>query len=804
MAKIKHNNFMDSIDEVISNAKQQGVIHLYADGNKFNGRKIAINNKELYHFGTTGYLGLEQDIRLKDAASKAIYDYGTQFPLSKTYISHPLYATLEEKLFAMYKQPIIVTKNSTLGHMAVIPTVVRDEDAVILDHQVHWSVQSAVQSLKTRGVPVEMIRHNNLDMLESKIKELSNKSNKIWYMADGVYSMFGDFAPIAELINLSKKYPQLHLYIDDVHGMSWRGKHGTGFVASNFQSLPENILLFTTLSKSFGASGAVLVCPNKKIHQYIKNFGGPLTFSAQLEPASVAAAIASADIHLSNEIYLLQNHLQERIQYFNKLLSNTNLPLVDENDSPVFYIGTGMPASGYNFVKRLLNEGFYVNLGLFPAVPVKNTGVRITIARHNQKEDMKKLVEAMKYHFPLALQDTQTSLHRVSKLFKLKVNGQVTPNHNKSNLYLTYQTNINTIDKKFWNKYMGTNNICDWEGIQFLQESFSHNDAMEHSWNFHFYIVFDHKNVPIVITFFTTAIWKDDMLAPLSVSQKMEEKRLVDKYYATQKVTAMGSLFSEGAHQYTNVNHPEWQQAWREILLHLEVTAKKEGSKITALRDFKKTDSYLNSFLIEQGFIKIQMPEACITPQLTWKNKTEYIGSLSKRSAKHYRKDIKPYEDKVIVNLKQSLTHTTLLQCYQLYKNVKNRNLAINTFTYPFEVFNNMNKSAQWEFILLYSKIKSNKEAEAPIGVMFCYKNRDEIYVPSLVGLDYSHLEKYQTYRQLLYQAILTATAQNFKSIDFGISANFEKKKLGATIIPMHAYIQAEDNFALERLETMR
>ncbi|WGF92175.1 aminotransferase class I/II-fold pyridoxal phosphate-dependent enzyme [Aequorivita marisscotiae] len=802
MAKIKHNNFMDSIDEVISNAKQQGVIHLYADGKKLNGRKIGIANKELYHFGTTGYLGLEQDIRLKDAASKAIYDYGTQFPLSKTYISHPLYASLEEKLYEMYKQPIVVTKNSTLGHMAVIPTVVRDEDAVILDHQVHWSVQSAVQNLKIRNVPVEMIRHNNLNMLESKLKELNTKANKIWYMADGVYSMFGDFAPISELMNLTKKYPQLHLYIDDVHGMSWRGKHGTGFVASNFQSLPENILLFTTLSKTFGASGAVLVCPNKKFHQYIKNFGGPLTFSAQLEPASVAAAIASADIHLSDEIYSLQNQLQERIIYFNELLENTSLPLVDKNSSPVFYIGTGMPATGYNFVKRLLKEGFFVNLGLFPAVPVKNTGVRITIARHNQKEDMKKLVAAMEYHFPLALQDTQTSLQRVSKLFKLQSNGQGKSTLNESDIYLTYQSNIGAIDKKFWNTYMGNNNICDWEGLQFLFEAFSQNNDKEHNWNFHFYIVFDQNNVPVVITFFTTAIWKDDMLSPLSVSQKMEEKRKVDKYYASQKVTAMGSLFSEGTHQYTNIDHPEWHQAWRKILHHLEITAKKEGSQITVLRDFKNSTSPLNNFFIEQGFIKIQMPDACVIPQITWKDKTKYIQSLSKRSAKHYRKDILPYEELVVVQTMQSLPQATLIKCYQLYKNVKNKNFAINTYTYPFEVFHNMNKSAQWEFILLYPK--TGVGVETPLGVMFCYKNSNNIYVPSLVGLDYSQLKKYQTYRQLLYQTILIATAQNFKSIDFGISASFEKKKLGATIIPMHAYIQAEDNFVLERLEIMR
>src|SRR5690606_25106563 len=98
MAKIKRNNFLDTVNEVFTDATREGVLHLYADGDMFTGRKISVQGKNLFHFGTTGYLGLEQDERLKRAAAEAIFRYGTQFPLSKTYISHPLYRELEEKI----------------------------------------------------------------------------------------------------------------------------------------------------------------------------------------------------------------------------------------------------------------------------------------------------------------------------------------------------------------------------------------------------------------------------------------------------------------------------------------------------------------------------------------------------------------------------------------------------------------------------------------------------------------------------------------------------------------------------------
>lgn len=78
----------------------------------------------------------------------------------------------KKKLEKIYNNLILITKNSTLGHIAVIPTAVEDNDAVILDHQVHWSVQNAAQLLKIRGIPVNLIRHNSLEMLEDRIKKI--------------------------------------------------------------------------------------------------------------------------------------------------------------------------------------------------------------------------------------------------------------------------------------------------------------------------------------------------------------------------------------------------------------------------------------------------------------------------------------------------------------------------------------------------------------------------------------------------------------------------------------------------------
>ncbi|MEP1486917.1 MAG: aminotransferase class I/II-fold pyridoxal phosphate-dependent enzyme [Algibacter sp.] len=792
MAKIKHNNFLDTVNEVFTDAKAQGVLHLYAEGDEFSGRTIGIKNRKLFHFGTTGYLGLEQDPRLKRAAIDAIQKYGTQFPLSKSYISNPLYSQLEEKVAKMYQNPIIITKNSTLGHMGVIPSAVNDQDAIILDHQVHWSVQSAAKVLKNRSVPIDMIRHNDLNMLEDKIKALSGKRKKIWYMADGIYSMYGDYAPIQELKALCLKYPQLHLYIDDVHGMSWIGKNGTGYALSELDELSENMLLFGTLSKTFGASGAVLVCSNKKMHQKIKNFGGPLTFSAQLEPACVAAATASADIHLSPEIYKIQDELKERIAYFNALIEETDLPLIDKNNSPVFYIGTGMPKTGYNFVNRLMNEGFYVNLGMFPAVPVKNTGVRITISRHNQKQEIKDLVEAMKYHLPKALEDTHTNMRRVCHAFKLDVKPTIDDKLN-ADLIVELEDSVTKIDKPIWNDLVGKQGVYDWEGLKFLEHTFGNNTLKEHNWKFRYLIIYDQEHQPILATFLTLGLWKDDMLAGVSVSKTIEDERKLDPYHLTSKVLSLGSLFTEGNHLYIDQNHPLKQQTLNVLMQSLEKLERSFKAKMVVLRDFPKQE-VLHTYFQGQGFVRVQMPDSCKIDLEDHEDIERYMAKLSSRSRQHFRKEILANEPLLRVEALKNCSKNKLEQIQELYSQVHQNNLGLNTFSFPEKLFDNMEKHPNWEFIT----VSLRGDHKKIIGVMLCYNNNHHTYVPAFIGLDYKYLKEFHVYRQLLYQTIKRAIHLKFNHIDLGMTASFEKRKLGATIEEKYAYIQTSDNYTLE------
>lgn len=415
---------IEIIDQMLTSSSRLGITHITTEDERLDGRHIRVNGSDLLNFGSCSYLGLELDKRLISAAVDAVKRYGTQFSSSRAYVSVTLYNEIERLLGEIFDKPVTLASTASLGHMSNIPVLVGDHDAVIYDIQVHASVQTAMELLKPRNVHIEPLRHNRMDILEDRITKLKDKFDKIWFMADGVYSMYGDFLPVHHLKTLLDKYEQFHLYVDDAHGMSWSGKNGSGYVLSQIEFHPK-LFLAVGLAKAFGSCGGVLVYPDEDSRRMVRNCGKTLIFSGPIQPPVLGASIASAKIHLSSEIYKLQNELKKRVMHFNAVAQNLQLPLIAETDSPITFIGLGKPIVGYNLVRRLMNLGYYTNLSVFPSVSYNNTGLRSTITTHHTLKDIEGLLNTIAEQLPKALADSQSGMDEVYKYFKLDFNTPV-------------------------------------------------------------------------------------------------------------------------------------------------------------------------------------------------------------------------------------------------------------------------------------------------------------------------------------------------------------------------------------------
>jgi 7-keto-8-aminopelargonate synthetase-like enzyme len=793
------SNTMQIILDIIQEGAEKGILHLNTDGEKISSNKISIKQKEVVSFSSCSYLGLEHHPALKNGAKAAIDAYGTQFSSSRAYVSLGLYDKLESLLGEIFQgNKVIVSPTTTLGHIAAIPVLVEDGDAVLLDHQVHHSVQTAAGLLRSKKVHIEMVRHNDMSKLDEKIIELKKKHQKIWYLADGVYSMYGDLCKLHELVALLNKHEQLRVYLDDAHGMSYFGKNGSGYVCSQIPIHP-NMVLATSLNKAFAAGGGALIFTNSELHKKVRTCGSPFITSGPLQPSNLGAGIASAQIHLSNEIYDLQTNLQDKIQFTKDLLLNYGLPLISESGAAIFFVGVSVPKLGYRIVKKLLDRGFLVNLGIFPAVPIKNTGIRFTITALHTYKQINDMATALKEEFEKALLDENISLEQIYKAFKkelpeeIKIK-QLTDSIVTQSLCLktTQYNSILEIKKERWDSLFSGRGAFDWNGLALLENIFSNNEKAEDNWDFNYVIVTDNNNIPVAATFVTTSLWKDDMLSPAEVSIKIEELRQTDPYHLVSKVTSSGCLITEGEHVYINKENSFWKDALTALLDMINEIHQQKNSNGVVLRDFIAPADDLTTIITGNGYFKNQMPDTHTSDNTKWNSPEGFFDILDRKNKKNFKADIRKYYPLFDYVKVTSATDEEINHWYEMYNQVRSKNLDINTFPLPLKFFERIAQSPDWDITII-----KMKETSETVSVVFSYKSGDT-YVPTVIGLDYKYVASHKIYKQMLYRLLERANTIGCKKTQLGFGASLEKRKLNCSALKTYSFVHLVDSYNAE------
>ena len=375
-------------------ARSRELIFLDSAKNENTNRVIDHKGKELVNFMTNSYLALENDPRVKKAAIEGIERYGVFTSVSRTYVSFDHYLELEDKLEKIFGLPTFTANNVSLGHFAYLPLIIGPNDAIITDQFVHRSVGVAVQYLKGGGVYSEILRHNQMNDLENRIKILSETHDKVWFLTDSVFSMQGDVAPFADLEVLLNAYDKFNIYVDDAHGMSWIGENGKGYC---FHNLPkhEKMYVITSLNKGFGGTNAAMIFPNQKTKDLVHTLGLPVIFSSPTMHAGITAASTLADIHLSIEIYERQAMLNESIKFFKQRVKELNIPMLYPNaHTPIGFIVLGNFEAMIQFGKKMHERGFIMSVASSPSVPLKHSGLRVSISLHQTMQDIANLLDS--------------------------------------------------------------------------------------------------------------------------------------------------------------------------------------------------------------------------------------------------------------------------------------------------------------------------------------------------------------------------------------------------------------------------
>ncbi|MEW6572073.1 MAG: 8-amino-7-oxononanoate synthase [Bacillota bacterium] len=343
------------------------------------------DGREVVLFCTNNYLGLTHHPRVIARAQEALQAYGSGSGAARLISGHtPLHQALEEAV-ARFKgcARALVFPSGYTANMAVISALAGREDVVFCDRLCHASL---LDGCLLSGAKLVRFRHNDLDSLRGLLARHTGRRR--FLITEGVFSMDGDTAPLAELHQVAVENALVFI-VDDAHGTGVLGPGGRGTAAA--QVVPAGNLVVTgTLSKALGSLGG-FVAGSALLIEYILNRARPFIFTTALPAASVAAALAALEV-LEEEPALL-DRLWKNVSHLHAGL--TALGCNADKISPIMPLVLGSPERATRASDHLLARGYYVPAVRPPAVPPGTARLRITVTAAHTPAEIEGFLEAL-------------------------------------------------------------------------------------------------------------------------------------------------------------------------------------------------------------------------------------------------------------------------------------------------------------------------------------------------------------------------------------------------------------------------
>ena len=360
-------------------AEEQGVYPYFLPFEGTEGTEVFYKGRKLIMLGSNNYLGLTQHPKVKEAAKKAIDEYGTSVSGSR-FMNGTLkiHRELEEALAEfLQKETALVFSTGYQTNLGTISALLSPKDYAVMDKEDHASI---VDGWKMSGAHFARFNHNDMESLESALSKIPDDAGKL-IVVDGVYSMAGDIAPLPQIVELKKKYGA-RLMVDDAHSIGVLGKNGRG-TANYFGLEKETDIIMGTFSKSFASLGG-FIAGDKEVINYVKHFARSFIFSAAMTPASAAAALASLKVMQEEperieHLWSIANRMRKGLKELGFDTGTSNTPVI-----PVYIRDRWKTVFIW---KELFDLGVYVNPVFPPAVQPNDSLLRTSyIATHTEEQ----------------------------------------------------------------------------------------------------------------------------------------------------------------------------------------------------------------------------------------------------------------------------------------------------------------------------------------------------------------------------------------------------------------------------------
>lgn len=361
---------------------------------------VTLDGRELVNFGSNDYLGLAADPRLAAAAHAAIdrdgWGSGASPLVSGRSASH---VELERRLAEFEgTEAALVFPSGFAANAGVIPALVNRRDAIFGDAENHASLIDGCRLSRATWL---VYPHGDASALEAMLRDAGRFRRRL-IVTDTLFSMGGDFAPLAELAELAERYGAM-LMVDEAHATGVYGAHGRGVVEHLSGSVPffgsEKkgtdpfcvCIRVGTLSKALGTGGG-FVCGRQSLIDWLANRARSYVFSTAQPAATMAAAIAALDIvaqEPQRRVELLERAADLRAR-LNAQGWNTG-----RSESQIIPLMVGDADRTMQLAAALREAGFFVPGIRPPSVPVGESLLRLSLCHHHSADMIQALLDAL-------------------------------------------------------------------------------------------------------------------------------------------------------------------------------------------------------------------------------------------------------------------------------------------------------------------------------------------------------------------------------------------------------------------------
>jgi glycine C-acetyltransferase len=372
-------------DEITS-LKEQGLFNTIRTIDSPMDARIVVDGKQVINFCANNYLGLANHPRLKEAAKRAIDQYGIGPGAVRSIAgTMSLHVELERRLAEFkHAEAVITLQSGFTANLATIPALVGKGDVIFSDQLNHASI---IDGCRLSRATIVSYAHNDMDDLRRKIAETIEYGRRI-IISDGVFSMDGDIAPLPDLYEIAREHNIL-LMVDDAHGEGVLGKGGRGIV-DHFGLHGKVDIEVGTMSKAFGVVGGI-VAGKQIIIDWLRQRGRPFLFSSAMTVPDAAACLEAVEMLESSDE--LVQRLWSNAEFVKREMQAMGFD-IGHSTTPIVPVMLGEAALAQQFSRRLFEEGVFAMAIGFPTVPKGKARIRVMNTAAHSQDDLEQALAA--------------------------------------------------------------------------------------------------------------------------------------------------------------------------------------------------------------------------------------------------------------------------------------------------------------------------------------------------------------------------------------------------------------------------